>query len=291
MENIRILDIEHFQFNENQKDFYVNTISLHIRDNHSKITKPHKHNSYLTILFTKGNGTHEIDFNIFDVILGSMFLISPGQTHHWNLSEDIEGYIFTHTKDFYDLHYSHNSILKFPFFQSVQNLPYLLLDEIEIKSTTLFFEQLMNEYRQKKIFSHQRIISYIDIMYIDLSRIYLNNHSEEIITFNSYSQRFQELEGLIEKHYLVEKSPSEYAKMMRITPKHLNRIIKSVIGKTTSDVIIERIILEAKRKMLHTSQSFSEIALSLGYDDYPYFSRLFKNKTKISPSDFLKNYQ
>ena len=79
--------------------------------------------------------------------------------------------------------------------------------------------------------------------------------------------------------------------MMNITPKHLNRITQNIIGKTTSEVILDRILLEAKRVILHTGKSFSEIAIGLGYEDYAYFSRLFKQKTGLTPSQFLKTYQ
>ena len=79
---INILDISQLQNQETESNFYVNNLREHIRHNKSKITKPHKHNSYLCILFTKGIGTHEIDFNTYEVKPGNLFVISPGKTHH-----------------------------------------------------------------------------------------------------------------------------------------------------------------------------------------------------------------
>ncbi|MCY1313949.1 HTH-type transcriptional activator Btr [compost metagenome] len=95
---------------------------------------------------------------------------------------------------------------------------------------------------------------------------------------------------MIEKNYITEKSPSQYADWMNISPKHLNRITKTVIGKTASEVIADRIILEAKRRFLHTKNSFSAIAESLGYEDYAYFSKLFKKSSGLTPTGFLKLY-
>lgn len=288
---INILDISQFQNHESEKDFYVNNLCDHIRANKTKITKPHKHNSYLCVLFTKGSGTHEIDFSSYEVKPENLFVISPGKTHHWELSDDADGFVFTHTKDFYDLHYSHNSITSFPFFQSVQNSPLIELEENHSIEIIPFFEALLSEYKSQELLKHEILVSYLDILYAKLSRIYLKKETAKIVNHNLYSQKFQELEQLIEKHFIQEKSPSRYAELMHISTKHLNRITQSVIGKTTSEVILDRIILEAKRIMLHTNKSFSEIAIGLGYEDYAYFSRLFKQKTSLTPSQFLKTYQ
>lgn len=288
---INVLNIDQLQKEENEKDFYVSNLREHIRQHKSKITKPHKHSSYLCILFTKGIGTHEIDFSTYAVKPGNLFVISPGKTHHWELSDDVDGFIFTHTKDAYDLHYSHTMISNFPFFQSVQNSPLIELEESHFSEIVSIFESMLSEYSSQEMLKHQVLVSYSDIMYAKLSRIYLKGETEQVINHSLYSQKFNELEKLIEEHFVLEKSPSKYASMMNITPKHLNRITQSIIGKTTSEVILDRVLLEAKRIMLHTSKSFSEIAIGLGYEDYAYFSRLFKQKTGLTPSQFLKTYQ
>ena len=291
MEMISILDIKQFEFNKNQKDFFINELPAHIFENQSKITKPHKHNSYLTILFTKGSGRHEIDFNSYEIKPGAVFLLAPGQTHHWELSEDIDGYIFSHTTNFYDLHYSHNRVHQFPFFYSIQNTPCLILEENKKQDIELLFKKLFEEYLSTEAFQKQMILSYIDIIYVALSRLYLGDNFQKIIKTNSYSEKFQQFESLLEKNYIIEKSPSQYADWMNISSKHLNRITKNVIDKTASEVITDRIILEAKRRVLHTKNNFSEIASSLGYDDYAYFSKLFKKASGLTPTEFLKIYK
>jgi len=291
MEMISILDIKQFELNKNQQDFFINKIPAHIFDNQSKITKPHKHNSYLVILFTKGSGRHEIDFNSYEIKPGTLFVLAPGQTHHWELSEDIDGYIFSHTANFYDLHYSHNRIHQFPFFFSIQNTPYLFLEDTKQKEIEVLFTKLFDEYLSKQAFQQQMILSHIDIIYIALSRLYLAENFQKIIKTNSYSEKFQQFETLLEKKYIQEKSPSQYADWMNISSKHLNRITKTVIDKTASEVITDRIVLEAKRRVLHTKNNFSEIAASLGYDDYAYFSKLFKKASGLTLTEFLKIYK
>lgn len=288
---IRILDINQLQSGGNLKDFFINEIPKHIAENQSSITKPHKHNSFLTILFTKGSGRHEIDFNSYEIKAGSVFMLAPGQTHHWELSEDIDGYIFSHTANFYDLHYSHNRIHQFPFFYSIQNAPFLYLKPENAAEINLLFKNLFKEYAEPLPLQQHQLLNYVAIIYVALSRLYLEENFQKIIKANSYSEKMQQFEALLEKNYIQEKSPSAYAAWMHISAKHLNRITKNIINKTASEVIIDRIILEAKRRALHTKNNFSEIALSLGYEDYAYFSKLFKKATGLNPTGFLKNYK
>jgi len=291
MNSINILDISQFQSKNIEQGFYANSLSAHIRDNKSLITKPHKHNSYLYILFTKGFGKHEIDFNTYDVKPGSCFMIAPGQTHHWKLSEDCDGYILTHSRDFYDLHYIHNRMQQFPFFQSVHNLPFVNFNTNSLLEIVSLAKTVLTEYEAANDFKYQKIISLCDLIYIETSREFQKSNTSQLVNSGSYFQKFQQLEKLIETYFLSEKSAAKYAQLMNITSKHLNRIVKSITGKTTSEVISDRVLLEAKRKIIHSKQSFTQIASDLGYDDYAYFSRLYKNKYNETPSEFLKSYQ
>src|SRR5665213_3653650 len=121
MQSLPVLDISKFLFAGKSDDFYSSKLPKHLKEHRNHIDKPHKHSSYLVVLFTKGTGVHEVDFNSYKIKPGSIFLLNPGQTHHWELSKDIDGYIFLHTKNFYNQLDSHNTIDSFPFFYSTQN--------------------------------------------------------------------------------------------------------------------------------------------------------------------------
>lgn len=291
MEVIKILNIDRFICSEHQKHFYISDLKTHIQKNKSYITNPHKHDSYLCILFTQGFGQHEIDFTSYEITPGSIFMMSPGQTHHWNLSDDIDGFIFIHTEEFYNFHYTKERMSAFPFFQSVYNDPHLHLNILDIEKIRNLFEIICFEYHAELGFNSQIILNYISIIYVLLSRIYFLE--SKIIPQNSspYIEKYHQFELLVENHFRTEKSPSIYANLLNITPKHLNRIAKSNRNKTASEVISERIILEAKRIIVHSKLSLSEIAFSLGFEDYAYFSRFFKQKEGVSPKDFSKKYK
>lgn len=290
MQLLNILHIKQFDSAVNNPDFYSNTFKNHNNTHHKTITAPHKHDFYVTILFTEGTGKHEVDFHTYPIKPGVVFLLKPGQIHHWELSDDIDGYIFFHSKSFFDLNYTSRSVNDFPFFYSSQNPPLLQLKGEELNHISRYFIDINEEYYENRLLKRLKIISLIDILYTDLSRIYLSLQPEYTEPYRN-TERVKQLEQLIDDHYKEVKMASAYAEMMHLSPKHLNRIVKSALNKTTSDLITERIILEARRMLIHSGGSLSDISLELGYEDYAYFSRVFKINTGHSPSQFIKTYK
>jgi YesN/AraC family two-component response regulator len=82
------------------------------------------------------------------------------------------------------------------------------------------------------------------------------------------------------------KRPADYAEVLNISVAYLNECVKNVTGFSVSHHIQQRIILEAKRLLYHSDNSVKEIAAELGYDDYPYFSRLFVKVAGITALTF-----
>ena len=285
---IPVYDIETFNPHCQEKDFYANTLSNHVKT-HEFTFIPHKHDFYLVVICTKGSGSHWIDFVRYDVKPGSIFMLSPGQGHSWKLSDDIEGYIFFHNKDFYELNFTSNKLLDYPFYCSIYNSPVLLLNEDTWKKEVIIFKEIVAEYRDKALMRFNRLFALVELLYIDLLRLYIT--LEHIHTQNQhYLIKLRELEGLIDDNFKIIKSPAQYAEKMFVTVKQLNRICKETLNKSTSDLILARIILEAKRLLAHSSYTIPEIAEKLGYADVSYFSKLFRKRTGKTPLSFSKEF-
>jgi len=218
-------------------------------------------------------------------------MLNPGQTHYWELSHDADGIIFFHSQEFFDLAFSDRSVFDFPFFYSLLNPSSLLLPKKEAASIFLHFEQLLKEYLQPGSMSSQMLTALLSCIYIELSRVYTKMEGERLIKQDVYSEYLRKLEILIDSHYREEKSPSAYAEMLHITTRHLNRLTHQMTGKSTTQLITERVLLEAKRMLVHDSGSLTNVACELGYEDYAYFSRLFKKWTGLTPSTFSETYR
>lgn len=282
-----IYKIQHFEHVGHEPDFYANDFVSHITHHHFATT-PHKHDFYLTVLFTKGAGTHEIDFNTYDITPGTVFMMSPGQMHNWKLSKDIDGYVFFHTKNFYNSGFTKTSVDDYLFFQSLHNPPIINLDKVHTKKIEVLFKELVNEHEQKAYMKLEKIHALVNLIYVELSRQYFPTIQ---IRNETYLTKIRILENLISQFFKTKKYPREYASLMNLSEKHLNRMSKECLNKTTTELIAERIVLEAKRLLIHSKQTISEIANELGYEDNSYFSRFFKKHTEQTPAQFLNSHR
>ncbi|WP_299443275.1 AraC family transcriptional regulator [uncultured Aquimarina sp.] len=291
MKTIPILNITQFEREESLVDFYSNDLKNHLIKNEHIFDKPHKHDFFLCVFFSKGSGIHEVDFNSYDVAPGSVFFLMPGQTHYWKFEEQPEGYIFFHSQDFYEFHFSNKKLQQFPFYYSYKNPPYINLTIDRVSVLESYFKEINSEFRKSLPFNKQKIISLVDLIYIDLSRLYVEEETIQLSSTPVYLKTLSSIEATIQQFYKTEKSAKFYADKLSITPKHLNRITKTTLNKTTTDLITERVILEAKRLIVHSDNPLSIIGQSLGYEDYAYFSRVFKLKTNKTPLEFRKEYE
>jgi AraC-like DNA-binding protein len=288
-QSVPVFNIENFNDFALQHTIHCDILSSHLKK-YPGLIIPDKPYYFITILFTQGLGIHEIDFTTHRISRGHISFVAPGQVHSWKFTKDIEGIIFLHSKDFYDLNFTHKRVSHFPFFCSIYNTACVKVAQRDLNYFKSLFDLVVSEFHLNTLMSLSKICSLIDIIYTDATRIY-NPQEEHWEQNGPYLKKFIRLEELISKKYKTIKSPGEYAKLMHISERHLNRICKSTVKQSVGDVIHERIILEAKRLLASGDVAVSEVAVKLGYDDPAYFSRLFKIKTGFSASEFMKRYR
>ena len=93
---------------------------------------------------------------------------------------------------------------------------------------------------------------------------------------------------LIEENYSNWHSVKEYAEHLNVTADHLNRVIKSLTGKTAKEQLLSKIILESKRMMYFSDLNLKQIGYELGFSEPANFSAYFKKYTGLSPTEFKK---
>lgn len=99
---------------------------------------------------------------------------------------------------------------------------------------------------------------------------------------------FQAYQKLIRKSVHEIKSVQAYARELHITTVHLNRICQALVKKSALQVVHDYLTDEARKYLLNTTYSLSEISYLLNFKDPAYFSRFFKKQTGVSPGNFRK---
>ena len=282
-----VYSIASFQNQLDTNEFYANNFSNHVQ-NHHFTNLPHKHDFYLVVLITEGSGWHEVDFVRYTIEKGSVFMLQPGQMHYWELSSDIDGFVFFHTKTFFDEVYTTFKINNFPFFNSFYSNAEFSVSNDKLDRLAVLMKELISETQLPAYFSKQKIHALLNLVYIEFSRGFIQENST---IQSAYLNKLLSFENSIELNYKIEKSVQFYANKLNISSKHLNRIVKESLNKTSSDLIAERVILEAKRMLIQLKFNVTQIGYELGYQDKSYFVRFFKKQTGETPMNFLNNYQ
>lgn len=286
MKTLPVFGIREFAEDLHSESFYANTLPVHLQD-HKFVNTPHRHSTFIAVFFTAGSGEHLVDFDTYPVAPGSVFLLQPGQAHSWKLSSDVDGFVFFHTQEFYESVFVQKKMEDYPFFFLQKNFPLVQLDEKEVEKIAPLFREIYDEFVSRKPAWESKVILLADLVYIELTRAYRHL---ELPSPNISPQyvRVQQLQKLIDSNFTVLKFPYQYAELMNMTTRHLSRICQETIQKSTNDLILNRIILEAKRMLVHSDVTVNEVAYQLGYEDYSHFVRLFKNKVGLTPKEFQR---
>lgn len=243
-------------------------------------------NYYSLIWVRKGNGALKADFCEYNFTDNTLLAFSPYQPFMLNLEAQTEGIALHFHPDFFCIHkhdkdVSCNGVL----FNNIYNPPFVQVNEAAERTFEMILEQMTAEMQNLELAQYELLVSYLKIVLITASRLKIAQNDQATIDFADKKEPFilQELKDNIEEHFKSKHSASDYSDLLNISPKSLAKITKTHFNKTLTDLIAERIIIEAKRELYLTNKSVKEIAYSLGYDDEHYFSRFFKKNADVSP--------
>ena len=254
---------------------------------HFSVKYPHRHDFFEVLYLLKGSGFHVIDTNKYEIKPPCVFFMSPGQAHKLELSNDIEGFIFIFTADFYLLNRSNqNTLIEFPFFYTIHqdNPPLLLENENDIHFLESLFRQGIAEIRDAEESNTEMLRSILDLILTTCAARY--QVTESLLNKGKGQILVKRFFHLVEENHQKNLSMSDYSGMIGVTPNHLTQTVKLLTGKTSSQIIKAKQLLEIKRLLVHTNLSVSEIANQLNFEDQSYFTKFFKRETGFTPIQF-----
>ena len=248
--------------------------------------------SYIKIMYLPKGCKIKVDFNVYHTKGPVLFFISPNQVLTIEEFCTEPGYFIFYNQDFYciqihDDEVSCDGLL----FNNINNMPMTAVPDQDVAFINHLFTQIETEFAFIDSSQEEMLRTYLKQILIKSTRLWKQQHLDGVLTDkNNDPDSFRRFTQLVEAHYKEKHTVADYADLLLIAPKTLTHRFKRMNLPQPNDVIKNRIMLEAKRLLVHTAMSAKEIAYSLGYDDPGYFSRLFQIKTGESPSGFRSKY-
>jgi AraC family transcriptional regulator, transcriptional activator of pobA len=241
-----------------------------------KRTKPHKHDAYFELIYlSQGAGFHWIDEDKFRITPPVVFFLS-GQLHYWEMTEIPKGFVMLFREGFFDK-------------KDLVNLVRSLEDTVYVNTSgddnlDFIFSEMEKEYRNPSKNSIELIQGYLQVALVKL----LRHKDQTSVPFASNGQEvFRKFQQFIQQANPVSNlKVNQAADHIGLSPQNLNAICRKVSGRSASELIIEQVILEAKRYLIHSDKNVSEIAFTLNFSDPSHFVKYFKKATRETPQVF-----
>jgi len=244
-----------------------------------------RNNFYTVIWVKKGEGLLKVDFSEYSFSENTFFAFSPFQPFMFSTDQKIEGVAIHFHSDFYCIHRNPNetscdTIL----FNNIYQEPFFKVDEEVGVKFDFLIEQFKSEFSGQQDQNYELIVPNLKVFLGNASRVKEKSKaSDSKIVDTKTPYILKNLQTEIEGNFREKHLASDYASLLNISSNALAKLVKSHYNRTLTELVTERIIIEAKRELYMTSKPVKEIAWALGYQDEFYFSRLFKKNTETSP--------
>lgn len=258
----------------------------------SKGKMPYNRRSYYKISLIIGRSTAEYADKVIEIEDNALLFATPQIPYNYHPLTDKQAGIFCiFSEDFFRLNYAGSPISDFPVFQPGGN-PIFFLSPEKIEEVKIIFGKMMKELASDYAFKYDLIRNYIlELVHTGQKLQPVSGLHVETNATRRVSSLFMEL---LERQFPLEpphqklrlRSAKNYADQLSIHVNYLNKVLKEMTGKTTTALILERIVQEAKILLKHTDWNISEIAYCLGFEEAAHFNNLFKKHTSFTPKSF-----
>jgi AraC family transcriptional regulator, transcriptional activator of pobA len=272
--------------------FHLITFAESMRGGHDR-DAPHRHDFFELIWLQQGEGRLRCDLKTFPLQAHTLMIVSPGQVHAWEFDAEARGLIAGFTPEFLAVNSEHPALLaKMPFLYPEHLDPILQLNAAEATR----IDQLLTQFGD---------LTRVDAPgRDDLARgflLVLLSYMRQLFAQRAQSNPQQlrgENELLVQRFRLAleEQMPrivevGEFAELLNVSRTHLNNCLRRFTGRSAGELIHDRVLLEAKRRLLHSNLTIAEIAYELRFQDPSYFGRFFRKYTGLTPGEYRESSQ
>ena len=248
--------------------------------------RPHYHD-FFQIFRISGPCRLMHDFRDFHLTGTNLIFVNPGQVHTLNPGAGMTGMQVSFTQDFFD-HTSPppSGLTEFPFLLYSGAAPFLAIPEPDTRGIGPVFAEVQTEFDQALPKAEEILRALLRILFVRIHRLMSETHP---LMGNSRAARVVgQFTLAVESRFREKWTVADYARELRLTANHLNDTVREQTGHSAGDLIRHRILLDARRQLLHSELGVAEIAYQLGFPDPSYFSRFFRRADGRSPAEFRR---
>lgn len=250
-------------------------------------------NFYKISYKTSPQGTIKYGQNYYDFDEGSLVFTSPNQLLATTDDTEYLGYTLLIHPDFIRNHTLGKTIKTYGFFSYAVHEALHLSDK-EKQTIISVFKNIEDELQSCiDDFSQDIVISQIELLLNYSNRFYKRQFTTRKMVNNDM---LYQLEKLLNEYYnemaLIKGLPTVqyFSEQLNVSPRYLSDMLRSLTGQSSQQYIHDKLIEKSKEMLATTNLSVSEIAYQLGFEYPQSFSKLFKNKTKVSPLTFKHSF-
>jgi AraC family transcriptional activator of pobA len=236
-------------------------------------------------------GASEIHYadKIFKVQKQALVFSNPFIPYQWEHNENTKGAFCIFNQNFF---HQFGDLKQYSVFQPNGNHVFELSDE-EVNKARSIFDQMFGDINSDYVHKYDALRTLVfELLHFAMKmQPAANTDKQPINATKRISTSFLEL---LERQFPVDdhhqkvhfRSASDFADQLNVHVNHLNRAVKEITQKTTSQIIAERVMQESKILLKHSSWNISEIAYALGFSEVTHFNNFFKKHTQLSPLKF-----
>ncbi len=265
-------------------------ISSIFRRHEQNVVQPHRADFYHIFWFTEGTPVHTVDFIPIPIQPHTLLFVNKSRVQFFDPGGNYDGWMLLFTDAFFnqnpqDARFLRNTIL----FHDLLDIPVVRLDRTAT-SLTVLFDQLREEFARPEDAVHVPVLRNLLHTLLMLADRERRTQGFSEIRKGPDLDHTLHFNALMEKQFRQVRAVRDYAAQMSLTERRLQQATAAAVGKTPKQLIDDRLVLEAKRLLVHTSLSVKEIGFELGFDEPTNFTRFFRRQIDRTPADFRKQF-
>jgi len=255
---------------------------------HDWTIRAHRHRNLSQILvIEKGGGEMIFETATVRFAAPSAILVPATAAHGFRFTPQVtDGWVVTFTDDVADVlgEQSGEALKRLKAVAADPLVP--LEDPAEAKRLSALCADLQEEGAVAREGHRLAMRALLALIAIEVVRLAASRARTGAVTLTRTDAQVEALRHLIEQHFRKERLISFYAEKLAMTPDRLNDHVKRATGVTAGHLIRQRVLTEAKRQLVFTTQAIHEIAYDLAFSDPSHFTRFFRKQTGVTPQVF-----